>query len=138
MTEQSEIYHLVAEPDLWAAIEGDAYAPASLADEGFIHCTGERDTLPVLADDCFASATGPMLVLAIAVDRLAAECRFEPPAPVPGAGTAHLQEGLLFPHIYGPLNLDAVTAVGVLGRGDEGYTMPGAWEPGEAFLARGA
>ena len=108
------IYHLVTESDFQA--ENDGYIPALYEQDGFIHCTAEPDTLLAVANDYFSAAAEPVLVLAIDLRRVKAEVKFEPPAPIPGGGVSHLQEGLLFPHIYGPLNLDAVTGVGRLGQ----------------------
>ncbi len=65
-----------------------------------------------------------MLTLIIEVAKLTAAVKFEPPAPIPGGGDSHLQAGLLFPHIYGPLNLAAVTGVGVLGKADGQFFWP--------------
>lgn len=52
-----------------------------------------------VANRRFAGVTG-LVLLAIEADRLSSELRYEA-----------AEEGERFPHIYGPLNLDAVTGV---------------------------
>ncbi|MBN1977573.1 MAG: DUF952 domain-containing protein [Anaerolineae bacterium] len=118
------IYHLVTESAFRAQAKGDEYIPVRFDQDGFIHCTGEANTLLVVANDYFSSVEEPVLVLAIETTRLTAEVRFEPPAPVAGSGASHLEEAQLFPHIYGPLNLDAVTEIGVLRKNDGAYQWP--------------
>jgi uncharacterized protein (DUF952 family) len=64
----------------------------------------------------------PLLVIRLELARLSARVAFEPPAPVAGQRDARA-EGELFPHVYGPLELAAVSGIGVL-RGARG---PCAW-----------
>jgi uncharacterized protein (DUF952 family) len=118
------IYHLVTENELRAQVKGNEYIPARFGQDGFIHCTGEPDTLLAVANDYFSSVEEAVLVLVIKTARLTAEVRFEPPAPIKGSGTSHLEETQLFPHIYGPLNLDAVTEIGALQKNDGKYQWP--------------
>jgi uncharacterized protein (DUF952 family) len=122
--DQDVIYHLVTERDFHSLTKDNVYVPALFAQDGFIHCTGEPATLLSVANDYFADVVEAVLVLVIEVDRVAAEVKFEPPAPISGGGTSHVQEGLLFPHIYGPLNLDAVAGVGVLRQEDRQFCWP--------------
>ncbi|HTE52624.1 MAG TPA: SlyX family protein [Kofleriaceae bacterium] len=91
------LYHLVGR-DEWARAEAaGTYAPATLADEGFIHfSTGEQ--LARTADRFFAGRAD-LLVVTVLEDRLAAPVRFE------------AADGDEFPHLHGPLNLDAVVDV---------------------------
>lgn len=121
---QDTIYHLVAESEFRAQAKGNAYLPTRFEQDGFIHCTGDPDTLLAVANDYFSGTEDPVLVLVIETAMLAAEVRFEPPAPIEGSGTSHLEEALLFPHIYGPLNLDTVTEIGVLRKSDGAYQWP--------------
>jgi uncharacterized protein (DUF952 family) len=118
------IYHLVTESEFRAQVKGDEYIPARFDQDDFIHCTGEPDTLLAVANDYFSDVAEPVLVLVIETAKLAAEVRFEPPAPVAGGGTSHLEEAQLFPHIYGPLNLDAVAEIGALRKSDGPYQWP--------------
>jgi uncharacterized protein (DUF952 family) len=84
-----------------------------------------------VANDYFSGVVEPILVLVIETAKLTAEVRFEPPAPVAGSGTSHLEEAQLFPHVYGPLNLNAVTGIGVLQKNGKMYRWP------DHFLAPG-
>jgi uncharacterized protein (DUF952 family) len=118
------IYHLVAESEFRAQVKRDEYTPTRFDQDGFIHCTGEPDTLLAVANDYFSGVEEPVLVLVIETAILDAEVRFEPPAPIEGSDTSHLEEAPLFPHIYGPLNLDAVTGIGVLRKSDGVYQWP--------------
>ncbi|MEV6016002.1 MULTISPECIES: DUF952 domain-containing protein [unclassified Streptomyces] len=74
----------------------------TLEEEGFIHCSLRRQ-LPAVAAMVYGSYTGPddLVVLVIDAERLAAPVRFE--AMSPG--------GEEFPHVYGPIEADAVVAV---------------------------
>lgn len=98
------IFH-VAQVDDWLAAKrsGDYRVSTlgrSLADEGFIHASRRHQVDGVRSS--FYSDPGLRLVL-LEIDpaRLDVELRLEVP---PGAGEA-------FPHIYGPLGIDAVVGV---------------------------
>jgi len=118
------IYHLVPKAQWRQCCAGGYYRPARFADDGFIHCCGEAGRLELLADDYFSEVAGDLLVLTIDVNRLESELRFEAPAPIGGGGTAHLAAGGLFPHLYGPLNLDAVVATRVMPRIGGRFRLP--------------
>jgi len=83
------------------------YAPPSLDTAGFIHCSSADQAVPV-ASSFYRGQTG-LILLVIDPRRLTSILKWEPPAegsPPPG-----LPADSLFPHIYGPLNLDAVVQV---------------------------
>jgi uncharacterized protein (DUF952 family) len=101
------IYHVVPLAD-WVAAPDSDYAPASLADEGFVHCSPDVATTLAVADAFYRDAPRPLLALVIDESRLTADCVFEAAAPAPPPGVA---AGTLFPHVFGPLNRDAVTGV---------------------------
>jgi uncharacterized protein (DUF952 family) len=93
------IFHLAAEADWEAARRAGAYTADSLSTEGFIHCS-TPDQIVRVANARFRGRHD-MVLLHIAVDRLRAPVRYE-----------NLEGGdELFPHIYGPLNIDAVARV---------------------------
>jgi glutathione S-transferase len=85
----------------------------SLAEVGFVHC-GFEEQVARVANTLFRGVPR-LVVLRIAIDRLNAEVRCE-----------SLQSGTeVFPHIYGPLNLDAVVAVMPLRPSADGiFTFP--------------
>jgi uncharacterized protein (DUF952 family) len=92
---------------LAAQLAGEYLAP-SLQTEGFIHCSTEHQIVRV-ADSFYAGRNG-LVLLVIDPSRLQPELRWEPPAhPTPQADPPTADE--LFPHIYGPINIDAVTNV---------------------------
>jgi uncharacterized protein (DUF952 family) len=102
----SRIYHLVP-AQVWKECTGPTYSATSLATEGFIHCSNAGQVAG--AANRFYAEEQDMLVLHIDPSRLNSPLREEP------SGT-----GELFPHIYGPINRDAVVAVQVLQRGADG------------------
>lgn len=88
------VYHLIGESD-WAALRGQKwYSPQSLSDEGFIHFS-LLNQLPGVVKR-FYSERHDLLVLKIDTKKLQSELRFE------------VADDDEFPHLYGPLNLDAV------------------------------
>jgi uncharacterized protein (DUF952 family) len=100
------ILHLVANDTWLTAVKGGVYHADSLSTEGFIHCSKPSQILEV-ANNFYRGQQG-LVLLVIDPSRLAAELKWEPPAePAPTKARA----GDLFPHVYGPLNLDAVVKV---------------------------
>lgn len=134
MTEsQPMIYHIVIESDFRAQLRGLVYSPLGLQDDGFVHCAFEPSVIPV-ANDYYAGVPGRVLLLEIDPRRLAAETRTEAAAPTAGGGSSHLASASQFPHVYGPINREAITGVGVLGRGVDGYEWPRGFMPLDSFL----
>lgn len=128
------IYHLVPESDLRSCLQGSLYLPSNLASDGFVHCSFAASAIPV-ANDYFAGISGRLLLLEIDPVHLASEVRFEAPAPIAGGGSSHLAGVSQFPHVYGPINTEAIAGVGVLGRTQGGYEWPPAFTPLDVFLA---
>lgn len=122
--EPSRIYHLAPLSELRRGIRAGRYAPDRLPADGFVHCAGSRDTALAVARDCFADPGEPLVCLELEVGLLSAPVRWEDPAPPPGAGTRHLTTARRFPHVYGPLDLRAVRAAGVLRRTAGGWAWP--------------
>ena len=109
--EHALIYHMLPRA-LWMAQPADqVYAADTLASEGFIHCTGEPELLATVANRFYRGLPGDYVILCIATARVEAEIKWE------AAGDA------LFPHIHGPLNLDAVVGVEPFPRDDEGVFL---------------
>ncbi len=87
--------------EAWAAAQAEGeYRADSLATQGFIHCSKAGQILRV-ANMLFKGQHG-LVLLAIDPDKLTSELRWEP-------GEDLSTE--LFPHVYGPINLDAVVDV---------------------------
>jgi len=72
----------------------------TLEQEGFIHCS-TREQVEGVANRFYGDLE-ELSLLTIDLDRVESDVRWEPPAP--GADE-------LYPHIYGPLPVAAVTAV---------------------------
>jgi uncharacterized protein (DUF952 family) len=98
------ILHILRRAEWEEAVRRGSYRPSSIDAEGFIHCSTLSQAVET-AKIFFRGATD-LLLLRIDESKVAAEVRFEAPA-VPGDA----RPGTLFPHVYGPLNLDAVAEV---------------------------
>ena len=114
------ILHL-ASNDAWlAAVKQGADHADSLSTEGFIHCSKPSQIVDV-ANSFYRGKQG-LVLLVIDPSKLESELKWEPPAePAPN----HTRAGDLFPHIYGPLNLEAVIkAVAFEPDADGNFTLP--------------
>ena len=92
----------------WAEAQkrGDYRAEGFIA-EGFIHCSTLSQVLPVA--DNYYKGQSELVLLVIEPTLLSSKLKWEPPsggAPPPG-----VPSGDQFPHVYGPINLDAVAKV---------------------------
>ena len=93
------IYHLTS-GEAWAAAQAASeYEAPSLADEGFIHCSGDEEQTLRVVERLYAGVSD-LLVLDVDTERLRAEVNREPS-----------RSGEVYPHIYGKINLDAVVGV---------------------------
>ena len=93
------IYHILPAEDWEKAQAVGIYSPDSIKSEGFIHCS-RADQVERSLKVHFSGQEG-LLLLCIAVSKVGAEIRDED----------LYDAGQEFPHIYGPLNLDAVVGV---------------------------
>jgi uncharacterized protein (DUF952 family) len=121
------IFHLAFATDWAAAQEAGAYTMSTrgrtLAEEGFIHCS-RGDQWTTVRDRFYDDVTEPLLLLQIDTDRLDVPVLDEPGEP----GSTET-----FPHIYGPIPLDAVVkAMPVPARGSS-PPKPQPVTPGDSF-----
>ena len=97
------IYHIASPADWEQARRDGQYTTSTrgvtLAEEGFIH-TSTAGQVPGVADAFYRDAPD-LVLLVIDTERVGSPIRYEVP---PGADQA-------FPHIYGPLDPDAVVEV---------------------------
>ena len=93
------IYHIASRTDWEAALATGSYRADSLASQGFIHASTQAQVLRT-ANRYYYGQRG-LLLLSIDPSRVTAEIRYE--------SAEGSQER--FPHIYGPLALDAVVSV---------------------------
>ena len=93
------IYHITSQNEWQQAQKAGSYSAASLATEGFIHCS-TRAQVPGVGERYYKGLNG-LVLLCIETTRLKVELRYE---------DSH-HNGEFYPHIYGPLALDAVARV---------------------------
>lgn len=90
--------HLIPEP-VWESVKNDVtYVPEHFEQDGFVHCTDGEQNLLGVGNAFYRNDDRPYLVLVLDVDRLQSPVRYDDPAQI-------------YPHIYGPVNLDAVVEV---------------------------
>ena len=94
----SIIYHLAFRADWEAGLADGEYRAPSLAEEGFIHASRDREQMLRVVERLFS---GRIDLLALEVDTE----RLSEGAPVIWEAA---RSGEIYPHIYGPINLDAV------------------------------
>lgn len=100
-------YHLVPAVE-WPGLQpGGVYEARSLADEGFIHCTDGHARVIETANRYYRDDPRPYLVVSLDLDRLRSDWRYDDPDEV-------------YPHVYGPVNLDAVMRVEDVRRAPDG------------------
>lgn len=118
------IYHVVPLDD-WLRVPDRPYAPPTLAEDGFVHCSPDESTALAVADALFREAIGPLMVLLIDEELLDTPVRWEPadlsaPRSISGeGGTARL----LFPHVYGRINRNAVAGMLEVERDEKGHAV---------------
>ena len=108
----------IAEPAEWqAAREAGAFTRStrgqSLDQVGFIHCSQPQQVKGVL-DAFYADIDHDLVLLVIDTDRLTSPWQLD---EVPGATDP-------FPHIYGPLDVEAVAETLPLRRTPDGFVLP--------------
>ena len=97
------IYHVTTADEWQAAREKGVYTSPSLQAEGFIHCSAGDEQVTGVLKRYFAGKTN-LVELVIDTDKLTSKFIYEW-----SPSTADT-----FPHVYGPINTDAVIDVVVL------------------------
>jgi uncharacterized protein (DUF952 family) len=100
------IFHITTKTAWDDAQAKGEYAAESLGAEGFIHCSTLAQVLPVANN--FYKDQDALILLMIEDTLLSSDLKWE--APSGGTPPPGVPEGDLFPHIYGPINLDAVVS----------------------------
>jgi len=108
-----KIFHFITQTDLARDLTDTALRVPSLGSEGFIHCSKLDQVLDVA--NYLAPYSEEMQLIEIDESLVTPEIKYE-----------NLEGGeKLFPHIYGPLNRDAIVAIHKLEwDGEEGYQLP--------------
>jgi uncharacterized protein (DUF952 family) len=104
------IYHLVY-ANYWRKQDANTpYLPQNFDSDGFIHCTKGLEKLLQVANTFYCDVPGDFLLLTIDERRISAPVKYE-------GG---------FPHIYGPLNREAIISTHPMKRRDDGRFEPPA------------
>lgn len=111
------IVHITTRGAWIRATRAGQYTAPSLDTEGMIHCSTYSQTLPV-AEKYYKSQTG-LVLLVIDPTLLTSELKWKPPSE--GTPPIGVRDGDLFPHIYGPINLDAVVQILDFEAGEDGH-----------------
>jgi uncharacterized protein (DUF952 family) len=93
------IYHITTDSTWNNAREIGVYTVPSLKEEGFIHCSQQNQLADV--KQRYFEGRNDLLLLSIDTDKLTSPFIFE--------WSPSVQD--TFPHVYGPINLDAVAEV---------------------------
>ncbi len=110
----SMILHITTRPQWEDALSHGVYQHPSLFDEGFIHCSTAGQI--VCTANRYYCGQSNLVLLCIRSNRLKAALVYED----------SYSRGEEFPHIYGPLNLNAVSHVLDFPANKDGtFTLPG-------------
>ena len=93
------IYHVTTEAEWKKARDKGVYESPSLANEGFIHCSQEEQVAGVL--ERYFTGKTDLVKLVIDTGKLNSQFIYEWSPSTTDT----------FPHVYGPINLDAVIEV---------------------------
>lgn len=99
MTKEATIFHIAAEADIKKYLDTGEYDCASLTSEGFIHCCDKGQLAGVVQR--YYKDVGDVQLMLLDPDKLHARVLRE--NTVGGCE--------LFPHVYGPINNEAVKAL---------------------------
>ena len=107
----SLIYHITSRSAARAARQSGEYRADSLASQGFIHFSQVHQLLGVA--NSFYINQEDLVILVVDSARLSAELKYEAPDhPAAAAARSTVPSGdQRFPHLYGPLNFEAVVKV---------------------------
>jgi len=116
------ILHITSRKEWLVAQTTGEYRAPSLDTEGFIHCSTEKQVIPVA--NAFYRGHNDLMVLVIDETRLKSQVRWEAPAGPAAEGISPSDQ---FPHVYGPINVDAVASILDLEPDTEGiFNLPPA------------
>ncbi|WCN37613.1 DUF952 domain-containing protein [Aneurinibacillus uraniidurans] len=98
----------------WATFaDKSEYVPRDYKEEGFIHATKGDDLLYKVANRVYHNFDAELLLLVIDEELVTSTIKYE-----------QAKDGNLYPHIYGPLNMDAIIEIKTMHRTKEGWTLP--------------
>jgi len=100
------IFHITSRVEWQAAQTRGDYRAPSLETEGFIHMSTPKQVLHVA--NTFYHGQSDLVLLVVDETRINPQVKWEAPAGPPALGISPDDK---FPHVYGPLNFDAVVDV---------------------------
>ena len=109
---ENVIYHLTPAEYFNSLPADKPYLPREFARDGFTHCTQGEERLLLVADTLYRRVPGDFLALVIDERKVTSPLKHE------NVG------GIMFPHIYGPLNRDAIVRIVTMGRREDGTFLP--------------
>lgn len=108
-------FHLTPQTCWLAQRDHAEYVPEAFKSDGFIHCTDGEENVVAVGNRYYTGDTREMVCLVIECSAVTAQIRYEDCARI-------------YPHIYGPLNIDAVREVRAVVRTADG-TFTGIGDP---------
>lgn len=112
---QPVTFHLTATETWLRQAAGSDYLPEGFEREGFIHCTDGEEGVLAAGNRYYTADEREYCLLTIKTAELKSPVIYE-------------DDRQIFPHIYGPLNLDAVSVVRRVIRSEDGMFI-GVGEP---------
>lgn len=112
------IYHITSQDRWQEAQKEGVYLPEAYETDGFIHCS-KKEQIPCVGERYYTGQAG-LLILSINIDKLTSKLVYE-----------NLTGGEeVFPHIYGPLPLNAVEFTAAFEANTDGkFDFPEQWSP---------
>ena len=104
-------FHLVPAEAWAAAVPDRPYEAASLATEGFIHCTDGADEMVATANRHYREDPRDFLVLTVDLDAAGSPWRLE-------------DERGIYPHVFGPIERAAIIRLTPIPRDANGLFLP--------------
>src|SRR5689334_19050815 len=106
-------FHMVPKEYYEAQPADQPYQPEPMAkgQEDFIHCTNGPQNVVDVGHRYYARDLRPFYLLVIDLEKVTAPVRYDAP-------------GEIYPHIYGPLNRDAIVEIRDFERTPEGRFLP--------------
>jgi uncharacterized protein (DUF952 family) len=92
------IYHIATSEDWNSHLTNATYEPHAFSNEGFIHCS-TKEQVPGVLQRYYAGAKN-LILLHIEESKLTALLKYE-----------EATNGELFPHVFGPINKEAIVTV---------------------------
>ncbi|MEN7341375.1 MAG: DUF952 domain-containing protein [Pseudomonadota bacterium] len=125
MAPSQTLFHLTPAAVWQDLSDDDVYFPATYEKDGFIHATSDASVLINIANHFYKEIDGDWLCLETTVAIVEAagiRVLFEAPAPVgeKAPDIPGVEEGQRFPHIFGGLRREMISAVHTIERADDG------------------